>query len=89
MINISPLSELYTGENKIRYRHIYYLGKLKNYEKEILLDKSFIQSMEISNMKWLNKTEAINKLRNYHKSRYRIINDMFNFLENIEDYIII
>ena len=89
LINISPLSELYTGENKIRYRHIYYLGQLKNYKKEILLNESLIQSMEISNMKWLNKEEAINKLRNYHKSRHKLINNMFNFLENIEDYIII
>ena len=40
-------------------------------------------------MKWLNKEEAINKLRNYHKSRHKLINNMFNFLENIEDYIII
>ena len=89
LINITPLSEIYTGENNIKYRHIYYLAELKNYEKEIILDETKIQSLEISDMKWLSKYDALDKLRNYHKSRFRLINTLFNFLENIEDYIII
>ena len=89
IINIDPLNELYTGENKIRYRHIYYLAQLKNYNKEILLNGSRNQSLEISDMKWLNKKDSISKLRDYHKTRLSIINSMFEFLENIEDYIII
>lgn len=89
LINVTPLNEFYVGENKIKYRHIYYIAELKNYDKKLILDKNINQSIEIYDMKWLNKKECLNKLRNYHKSRERIILNVFNFLENIEDYIII
>lgn len=89
LINITPLNEFYIGENKIKYRHIYYIAELKNYEKELILDKNINQSIEIHDMKWLNKQGCLNKLRDYHKSREKIILTVFNFLENIEDYIII
>ena len=89
LINITPLKESYTGENKIKYRHIYYLGILKNYEKKINLNTNRDQRLEISDIKWFDKKKALNKLRKYHKSRENIINNMFEFLENIEDYIII
>lgn len=89
LINITPLNEFYVGENKIKYRHIYYIAELKNYDKELILDKNINQSIEIYDMKWLNKSECLKKLRNYHKSREKIILNVFNFLENIEDYIII
>lgn len=89
LINVAPLTELYTGENKIKYRHIYYIAELKNYEKGIVINSSKNQSIEIGDIKWFSKEESLNKLRNYHKSRFRVINCMFDFLENIEDYIII
>ena len=89
LINISPLNEFYTGENKIKYRHIYYLAQLTNYDKELIVNYSDNQSLEVSNMEWLSKEKALNKLRDYHKSRFKILDTMFNFLENIEDYIII
>ena len=63
--------------------------RLVNYEKELIVNSSDNQSFEISKMGWFSKEEALNKLRDYHKSRIKIINTMFNFLENIEDYIII
>lgn len=89
ILNITPLNEIYTGENNIKYRHIYYLAQLKNYNKKILLNGSRNQALEISDMKWLNKKDSMDKLRDYHKTRISIINSMFEFLENIEDYIII
>ena len=89
LINISPLNEYYTGENKIKYCHIYYLGQLTNYDRELIVDSKNNQSLEISKMEWLSKDKALKKLRDYHKSRFRILDTMFNFLENIEDYIII
>ena len=89
LINMAPLTEFYVGENKVKYSHIYYLAQLVNYEKKLIVNSSDNQSFEISKMGWFSKEEALNKLRDYHKSRIKIINTMFNFLENIEDYIII
>lgn len=89
LINISPLNEYYMGENKIRYCHIYYLSQLVNYDKELIINSTNNQSLEVSDMGWFSREKALNKLRDYQKSRFRIVNTMFNFLENIEDYIII
>ena len=89
LINISPLNEFYFGENKVKYSHIYYIAELLNYKKKLIVNPECNQSLEISKMEWLTKEKALNKLRDYHKSRIKIINTMFNFLENIEDYIII
>jgi len=90
IINVIPFSENYTGENKIRYRHIYYVGKLLNYDKNIIIDKNNLnQSLEISDIKWLNKEECFKKLRYYHKTREKVIDKIFNFIDNIEDYYII
>tara|TARA_Y100000590_G_scaffold456915_1_gene608428 strand:+ start:808 stop:1623 length:816 start_codon:yes stop_codon:yes gene_type:complete len=88
IINIENFSELYRGENKVNYRHIYYLGILNNYKKlgEV---KGRHQQMEVKEMKWLTKEECLEKLRDYHKTRVKIINNVYNLLNNLEDYIII
>ena len=65
------------------------MAQLTNYDKELIVNYSDNQSLEVSNMEWLSKEKALNKLRDYHKSRFKILDTMFNFLENIEDYIII
>ena len=36
--NIIPFIEEFNGENKVRYKYIYYLGYLINYEKECKID---------------------------------------------------
>ena len=89
LINASPLSELYMGENKIMYRHIYYIGLLTNYDKEIVLNRDKNQSIEILDVKWVSKDVALSKLRDYHRTRIKIIESIFGFVNNIEDYIII
>ena len=88
IINLVPFSELYMGENKIKYRHTYYLSLLKNYQKKIEI-KTKEQQMEVHDMKWLTYEESLNKMRDYHKTRVKIINDVFSLINNLEDYIII
>ena len=87
IINIKPLSEVYLGENKIKYTHIYYIGKLTNTEKILKIDKeNNLQCSEINDLKWLNKEECLNLLRDYHISRRNVINKIFKFLNEIENY---
>ena len=89
LINVSPLGETYTGENNIRYRHIYYISFLKNYDKLIELGKNYTQSLEVADIQWFDEGEALNKLRDYHKSRVKVITDIFKFVNNLEEYIIL
>ena len=88
IINLGTFQELYTGENRIRYCHIYYLSELINYQKEIEVNKTELQKMEVGDMKWLNQDECLHRLREYHSSRVKIIERVFSLLNNLEDYII-
>ena len=86
--NIIPFSEEFNGENKVHYKYIYYIGYLLDYEKSCQIDPLNIeQKQEINNILWLSKEEALLKLRDYHHSRYKLINDIYRLVDNIKkDY---
>ena len=80
--NISPFTEEFLGENNVRYKYIYFIGKLNNYDKILSLDPNNNEQItEIKDIKWLSKKEALNKCRDYHMSRKKLINNIFNFIE--------
>ena len=84
--NISPFHEEYLGENRIKYKHIYYIGYLKNYEKKLEIDTNNIhQFTEIKNIQWLTKEESLNKLRDYHYTRKKVIEQVYDFIDKLED----
>ena len=90
IINIIPFVENYLGENKVRYRHIYYIGNLLDYDKVLKIDKNNMsQYLEVSDIKWMNKEECLSNIRYYHKTKEKIIDKLFNFTEKLENYIII
>tara|TARA_B100000902_G_C27300675_1_gene912598 strand:- start:1226 stop:2053 length:828 start_codon:yes stop_codon:yes gene_type:complete len=83
--NVIPFSEEFNGENKVRYKYIYYLGYLTNYEKECKIDPENVNQLnEIQNILWLGKEQAKLKLREYHHTRYKLIDDIFRLLDNID-----
>jgi len=83
--NVSPLNEEFTGENKVRYRYIYFIGKLTNLEKQTKLDiTNYEQISEIKNIKWLSKTKTMDKCRDYHYSRMKLIGNIFDFIDMLK-----
>ena len=88
--NIIPLTEEFDAENKVRYKYLYYVGMITNFEKECIIDtenKSQIQ--EISNLNWFTKEEAFQKIREYHLSRKKLIESIYSLLENLGKDIIL
>ena len=80
--NISPFTEEFLGENNVRYKYIYFIGKLNNYDKILCLDpNNNDQITEIKDIQWLTKSEALNKCRDYHTSRVDLIGKIFDFVE--------
>ena len=80
--NISPLTEEFLGENNVRYKYIYFIGKLNNYDKILILDPDNNEQItEIKDIQWLTKNEALNKCRDYHFSRKDLIIKIFDFIE--------
>ena len=82
--NISPFTEEFVGENNVRYKYIYFIGKLSNLDKILSLDpKNNEQITEIKDIQWLTKREALDKCRDYHNSRMNLIEKIFDFIEII------
>ena len=90
--NLSPFTEEFLGENNVRYKYIYFIGKLKNHDKILNLDPNNNEQItEIKDIQWLTKNESLNKCRDYHHSRKQLIHKIFNFIEiaNKQEYSLI
>lgn len=84
--NIYPFSEVFCGENRVRYKYIYYIGQLKNTDKIPQIDsKNKEQVNEIKKIEWLTVKDALLIIRDYHHSRRTIINKVNSLLGIIND----
>lgn len=80
--NMIPIIEEYQGINKVRYKHIYYIGEA-NEKYDLKIDmKNKDQYTEIKDIKWLGEVEAYDKIRDYDVKKKKIIKDFFDFIKN-------
>lgn len=70
--NLIAIDEVFTGSNFKSYKHRYFIGYIKDFNKDIQYQKS-----EVSKMKWVTLEECKEKIRPYNLERIEII-------ENIE-----
>ncbi|MBG01385.1 MAG: hypothetical protein CL470_03860 [Acidimicrobiaceae bacterium] len=78
--NIIPLIEEYTGINGVRYKHVYYIGEIKDYCKLRIDSKNKDQYTEVKNIQWLTEEECYDKIREYDTKKRKVIEDLFSFL---------
>ena len=91
LLNVMPFEEEYMGENRIKYKHIYYVGYLTNTSKvcEVNVNDA-LQMQEIRDLKWLSKECALQRLRDYHHTRFRVIHQSFDMVDKLgSDYFIV
>lgn len=75
--NLIPYEENFTGSNYKSYRHKYYIGYIENMNNESLeYDKT-----EVSDIKWMNLKEVMEKIRPYNLERKNIIEKIDKVLE--------
>jgi len=88
--NIIPLEEEYIGSNGERYKNVYYIGKIKNNNKELTIDyENNNQISEIKSIQWLNKKECIERIREYSDYKLNIIEKIFKFIHSDKNNIIL
>jgi 8-oxo-dGTP pyrophosphatase MutT (NUDIX family) len=81
--NILPLEEEYTGSNKIIYKNVYYIGKIKNDTIDIKIDSNNEnQISEVKNIKWLSYEECLSHIRDYSDYKINIIKRIFNYINS-------
>jgi len=84
--NIKPLEELYTGINKIKYRHVYYFAEFDSFKKLNLDINNKHQACEIGDINWFTYTNCMKILRPYHISKKNIIKKAFQILKSKQKY---
>ena len=81
--NNVPLMEEYKGINNVNYKHVYYIAKV-NSTLELYIDPTNKdQILEVNSIKWFNKKECLEKVRDYSYSKINVIKQFYDFIENM------
>lgn len=84
---ISPIRERFIGTNNIKYDHIYYIGICKNNIIPYIDKNNINQIIEIKNINFFTKEDAIKNIRKYEIEKKKIINIGFNIVNNLKPYL--
>jgi len=87
--NIIPLIEEYRGINNVRYKHVYYIGKINEDIPLVINHENKEQYTEIKDIKWLSEEECYEKIRDYDDHKRKIVKDFFHFQKNSSEHVII
>lgn len=80
--NIIPIVEEYVGINKVRYKHVYYIGNT-GHQSRLTLDKdNKDQYTEIKDLQWCSENECLEKIRVYDNNKRNVIINFFEYLRN-------
>ena len=80
--NIAPYEEIFTGSNFKSYKHKYFLA---NIDTKIDSTTGF-QKSEVSEMKWMNIDECLEKIRPYNYEKIDIIHKVNHVLNKYRMY---
>ncbi len=78
--SISPIVELFSGTNNIRYKHIYYIGKSLNDVSLAINKDNFNQASEISQIKWSSFTDSSESIRVYNIEKKEVLKKVHDLL---------
>ena len=78
--NILPFEESYTGSNNIQYKNVYYIASLKSNINLYIDDTNNEQIKEVKSIKWINKDNYREYVRDYSDYKIKILDEIFNFL---------
>jgi 8-oxo-dGTP pyrophosphatase MutT (NUDIX family) len=79
--DIKPIEEVFSGSNKVRYKHVYYVAKTssvslevhKNYTPQMFNPSNKVQVKEVKDVKWFTYQEAMNLIREHNVERKEVL----------------
>ena len=84
--NYPPIIEEFIGTNDVKYRHVYYLVKMKDDIKPPKVDlNNILQSGEVQNIGWFTINECLTLIRPYDTEKKNIIQHVYNNLIKMND----
>lgn len=85
--NYPIIVEEFLGTNNIKYKHIYYLVKMKdNVEPPTIDTNNILQIGEVKNIGWLSLNESLHVIRPYDIAKKNIIKKVHNDLLNMKEF---
>lgn len=82
--NYSTIQEEFTGTNGIRYRHVYYLVKMRDNPPPPYIDTTNkIQAGEVQDIAWLTYKECMSLIRPYDTAKKNVIKRVYNDLKEM------
>lgn len=82
ILNIKPIEEEFLGTNGIRYKHVYFIAKMKNNIPPPSVNKNnLIQIGEVKNVAWLTYEECISVIRPYDTAKRNVLTKLYNSLK--------
>ena len=87
--NIIPIIEEYKGINGVRYKQVYYIGRVNELLELSINMENKDQSTEIKNIQWLTEEECYQKIRHYDSNKKKVIEKVFQFLSTHSQYVTI
>lgn len=86
LYNYPTIHEDFIGTNGVRYRHIYYIVKMKNKITPPKLDfNNIIQLGEVRNIGWFSFNECMNLIRPYDVAKKGVIRKIFTDISNMNN----
>jgi 8-oxo-dGTP pyrophosphatase MutT (NUDIX family) len=80
--NVNVPEEIFYGTNDLPYKHIYYLGRIKDpIELTIDMNKKS-QASEIGDLGFYTLDECLERIRPYNKEKIKILLEMNSFVNN-------
>ena len=90
LLKIEPFGEEYTGSNNTVYKNIYYVGKIKDNNYNLFINKkNKDQVSEVSAIKWFTRNECLIRIRDYSNYKLKVVEDIFNFIYSNKNKIIL
>lgn len=73
LVDIKPLEEIFSGSNKVRYKHVYYVARYSNSEMFSSFNNVKHQCREIKKSAWCTFQEVQERIRDYNVERKELI----------------
>jgi 8-oxo-dGTP pyrophosphatase MutT (NUDIX family) len=84
MHDIKPLEEIFSGSNKVRYKHVYYLSRYMpdiNNETNSNYSNLANHCREIKNVGWFTFEEMLNNIRSYNVERKELAKRVLSVIQ--------
>jgi 8-oxo-dGTP pyrophosphatase MutT (NUDIX family) len=90
--HIKPLEEIFMGMNRVRYRHVYYIGVVKDHVQFVLDTEDVKQTCEVKDMRWCTIEDVMERTRIMYVERKELFlrahrNSIKEYEKRITQYI--